>query len=96
MFPEGHPRCEISSRMLDRSPDITRLLNKLVKEGLVKRTKSTDDMRQSIAVITPKGVNFLDELNHKLYDFSALFEQTVGEKDLNRIISICERILMMA
>ena len=33
--PEGHPRCEIIVRMIDRAPDITRLIDRLEKSGLV-------------------------------------------------------------
>ena len=95
VFPKGHPRCEISTRMIDRSPDITRLINKLVKEGLVKRTKPVEDMRQSVAVITQKGIELLNELNEGMRDLAKQFEQAVGEEEINKIISICERILKL-
>ncbi len=95
VYPRGHPRCEISARMVDRSPDITRLLDKLVNEGLVKRIKSTEDMRQSVAIITKKGIGFLENLNSGVQDFSEGFRQAVGEEDLYKIISICDKILMM-
>jgi len=96
VHPEGHPRCEISARMIDRSPDITRLIDKLVKEGLVKRTKSAQDMRQSVAVITAKGINLLEQLNNGSKHFANLFEKTIGEEDLKKLVSICDKILMIS
>ena len=95
VFPRGHPRCEIAARMVERSPDTTRLINKLVKEGLVKRTKSTEDMRQSVTIIAQKGIDLLEELNVGLKQFGTRFEQAVGKEDQNKIISICEKILKM-
>ncbi len=95
VHPNGHPRCEISARMVDRSPDITRLINKLVKDGLVKRTKSPEDRRQSVAIITQKGMDLLSGLNAKLQEFAVKFEESVGEEDLKKLIAICDRILMI-
>src|ERR1041385_1053078 len=42
---EGHPRCEIAGRMVERAPDVTRLVDKLEKEGLVVRERSAEDRR---------------------------------------------------
>ncbi len=95
VYPKGHPRCEISARMIERSPDITRLIDKLVKEGLVKRTKSVEDMRQSVAVITKEGIRLLEQLNNAVKHFAILFEKTIGEEDLKKLVSICDRILMI-
>ena len=95
VHPEGHPRCEISARMIDRSPDITRLIDKLVNKGLVKRMKSAQDMRQSVAVITSRGLSLLEHLNSAMEHLGFLFEKTIGEEDLTKLVAICDRILMM-
>lgn len=29
VYPEGHPRCEIAQRMIERAPDVTRLVDRL-------------------------------------------------------------------
>ena len=95
VYPEGHPRCEISARMIDRSPDITRLIDKLVYEGLVKRTKSVEDMRQSVTVITEQGISLLEKLSNNTKHFGNLFEKIIGKEDLIKLVSICDRILMI-
>ena len=38
--PNGYPRGEIISRMVEPSPDVTRLIDRLIKEGLVERFNS--------------------------------------------------------
>ena len=37
-IPKGHARCEIAQRMIDRAPDVTRLVDRLQARGLVRRT----------------------------------------------------------
>ena len=37
VYPGGHPRAEIASRVLELSPDITRILDRLENEKLITR-----------------------------------------------------------
>ncbi len=61
VYPEGHPRCEIITRMVDRAPDITRLIDRLEKQGMVKRDRTNEDRRKSITKITEKGIKVLTD-----------------------------------
>jgi DNA-binding MarR family transcriptional regulator len=62
VYPEGHPRCEIASRMLERAPDVTRLIDRLQSRGLVRRCRADQDHRQSIACITSEGLKLLETM----------------------------------
>src|ERR1700758_4863033 len=42
---DGLPCGEIASRMITRDPDITRLLDRLEKRGLISRCRETKDRR---------------------------------------------------
>ena len=53
---EGHPTLEIARRLISRSPNITRLLDKLIEKGLARRDRSTEDRRQAVVRITPAGL----------------------------------------
>ena len=57
--PDGYPRGEMASRMIDRAPDVTRLIDRLERRGLVERARSTEDRRLSITRITRKGLAVL-------------------------------------
>jgi len=61
--PDGHPRGELSKRLVYRNSDVTRLLDVLVRRGLVERVRSTSDRRLSVARITPKGLKTLARLD---------------------------------
>src|SRR5215470_9090161 len=52
--PEGYPRCEIATRMVEKAPDVTRLIDRLQQQGLVERVRSEEDRRHSLTKITSK------------------------------------------
>jgi len=56
----GHPTLEISRRLISRSPNITRLLDKLIDKGLARRDRDSEDRRQALIRITPKGREILE------------------------------------
>ena len=53
--PDGLPCGEIGSRMITRDPDITRLLDRLEKRGLIARYREEKDRRMVMARITPRA-----------------------------------------
>src|ERR1017187_2224556 len=61
--PEGLPCGEIASRMITREPDITRLLDRLEKRGLISRCRETKDRRTVLTRITPEGLRLIGELD---------------------------------
>jgi DNA-binding MarR family transcriptional regulator len=61
--PEGLPCGEIGSRMITRDPDITRLLDRLEKRGLVSRCRETKDRRMVLTRISPEGLKLLGGLD---------------------------------
>lgn len=63
VYPEGHARCEIASRMVERASDITRIIDRLERQGLVERDRTNEDRRISITRITDKGIEILNKLN---------------------------------
>ena len=61
--PEGLPCGEIAARMITRDPDVTRLLDRLEKRGLVSRCRETKDRRTVWTRITPEGLKVLARLD---------------------------------
>ncbi len=61
--PDGLPCGEIASRMITRDPDVTRLLDRLEKRGLISRCRETKDRRTVVARITPEGLKLLSRLD---------------------------------
>ena len=89
---EGYPRCEIIVRMIDPAPDVTRLMNQLVKKGWVRRERSQEDRRQSLHWITDKGLDLLEEMEKEIEALNNDFADRVGPSDLEHLIRITEKI----
>lgn len=66
--PEGLPCGEIAGRMITRDPDITRLLDRLEKRGLISRCRETRDRRMVMTRITPEGLNLLARLDEPVQE----------------------------
>lgn len=61
--PEGLPCGEIAHRMITRDPDVTRLLDRLEKRGLISRCRESNDRRMVLTRITPAGLQLLARLD---------------------------------
>jgi DNA-binding MarR family transcriptional regulator len=65
---EGLPCGEIANRMITRDPDITRLLDRLERRGLIARSRETRDRRMVTARITPPGLKLLARLDEPVQE----------------------------
>ncbi len=63
---EGLACTPIGERMVSRVPDVTRLVDKLIRLGLAVRQRSTDDRRVVLISITSAGLKVLKQLDKPL------------------------------
>ena len=91
-YPEGHPRGEIIKRMVEPAPDVTRLIDRLIKGGLVERYSSKDDRRLSLARITKKGVNLLSKINPEVDKFIFDYSSSLTKSEKENLSRICEKL----
>ena len=83
------PCGEIGERLITRVPDVTRLIDRLVKAGLVDRIRGQADRRVVLARITTQGLALLRKLDGPVL---GLHEQTLGHltrselKQLNQLL----------
>jgi MarR family transcriptional regulator, organic hydroperoxide resistance regulator len=61
--PDGLPTLEIASRMIEASPGITRLLDRLEEKRLVARARSPKDRRRVLCTATPEALRLLASLD---------------------------------
>ncbi len=93
IYPQGHPRCEIACRMIDRAPDITRLLDRLETRRLVRRTRGSEDQRQTVTYITAKGLKLLDSIQPRVDIEMADFLGRLSDDDCRELSRLCGLIL---
>jgi DNA-binding MarR family transcriptional regulator len=90
---EGGLSCgEISERMVNRDPDVTRLLDRLVARGLVTRDRRADDRRVVISKITGDGLAVLADLDAPLEELHRDQTAHMDEAELRHLVHLLERL----
>ncbi len=79
--PAGLPTLEIAARMIDRSPGITRLLDRLEAGSLVRRARCPEDRRQVLCHATEKARRLLTALDRPVAEAS---RQSLAPLDAGR------------
>lgn len=90
--PEGHQRLEIGRRMISRAPDVTRLLDRLVRQGLVERGWAPENRRHSIARITPAGLDLLARVDPELHALQREVTDGIPQEELQALARTCARL----
>lgn len=85
---EALPCGEIASRMITRDPDITRLLDRLEKRGLVARSRETKDRRMVLTRITPEGLRVLEDLDEPVQEAHREQLGHLGPERLRRLADL--------
>jgi DNA-binding MarR family transcriptional regulator len=85
--PEGLPCGEIASRMITRDPDVTRLLDRMKKRGLISRFRDNQDRRTVIGRITAEGLKLLARLDEPIQE---IHRKQLGHFGRNQLRSLTE------
>ena len=88
--PEGVTCSELGGRLIERDPDVTRLIDKLEDRGLMKRTRDPHDRRVYRNVITAAGLDLLASLDEPL---GAIHKKQMGHlspEQLRALIDLLE------
>lgn len=86
--PEGLLCGEIADRMITRDPDITRLLDRLERRGLISRCRGTKDRRMVLARITTAGLRLLGRLDVPVQQVHTRQLRHVGRKRLELLAAL--------
>lgn len=89
---ERLPTLEIASRMIERSPGITRLVDRLHAKGLVRRERCTEDRRQVLCSITAAGLELLAGLDEPVLEADRKVFAALSDAELRRLVELLERV----
>ena len=78
----------IKERMIDKSSDVSRIVDRLLKKKLIARTENKIDRRQKDIVITKLGLELLSQIDklEKKMDKSLLHLSESDAKQLNKLL----------
>jgi len=84
---------DIGERMIERDPDVTRLIDRLAKRGLVKRGRSRQDRRVVEVGITDEGLALLKELDPYVQRFPKALLGHLGAERGRQLAALLEAVI---
>jgi DNA-binding MarR family transcriptional regulator len=81
---------EVGERMITRDPDVTRLLDRLERRGLVERWRCREDRRVVYTRITPAGLDAISPLDEAVLSLHVSQLAHVGHDRLRELIDLLE------
>ena len=94
--PEGLACGEIAERLIHRVPDVTRLLDRMERDGLVRRARSSDDRRVVRTQLTAKGRAAVDALDEPVMALHAEQFAGLSVRELELLERALERLAAAA
>ena len=88
---KGLPTLDIVDRLVEETPGITRLIDRLEAKDLVTRERCKTDRRQVFCRITRAGLTLLDKLDEPLADAQDAALGTLKKKDLAQLLELLDR-----
>ncbi|HEV2401828.1 MAG TPA: MarR family transcriptional regulator [Candidatus Sulfotelmatobacter sp.] len=88
--PEGLTCSEIARRMINRDPDITRLLDRLEKRALIARCRETKDRRQVQTRISSEGLRLLAGLDRPVAEIHRQQLSHLGREGLHSLQTLLQ------
>lgn len=90
---KGHPAnmCIIQERMLAKTSNTTRLVDKLLLKDLVTRNVCPDNRRKIEVLITQKGLDLLAELDPKVKEHEEFFAKNLNSEELEQLNNLLEK-----
>lgn len=80
----------IKERMLEKSPNTTRLIDKLIKKNLVERSRCKDDRRIVYVIITQNGLKILEQIDVVFGDIYSKINLT--EEEANQLSHLLDKM----
>ena len=93
VHPEGHPRHEIARRMIHPAPDVTRMLDRLLRRKLITRLRDPRDARLSIARITAAGLALLKRIDPEVERVQQKATAMLSPAERKELARLCERLV---
>ncbi len=90
-FPEPLSTLQIRERMLEKMSDTSRIVDRLITKGLVKKLTCKTDRRLVDVVISDKGKKLLEKLDQHQDEMDAILGN-LSEKDANILSELLDRI----
>ncbi|MBN8687423.1 MAG: MarR family transcriptional regulator [Chitinophagales bacterium] len=90
-FPQPLSTLQIRERMLEKMSDTSRIVDRLILKGLVKKVVCKNDRRLVDVIITDKGKKLLERLDSRQDEMDQVLGN-LSEKDANILSDLLDKI----
>ncbi|MGH7605029.1 MAG: MarR family winged helix-turn-helix transcriptional regulator [Gemmatimonadaceae bacterium] len=90
--PDGIPTLTIGERMIEQTPGVTRLVDRLERKGMVARSPCPNDGRRVLCRITDVGLQLLSDLDEPVNRWDTRTLSVLGPADLDALITLLDRV----
>ncbi len=90
-YPKPASNATIRERMINSTPDISRLVERIVTKGLVTRTKNKTDKRAVDLLITEKGLQLLEELEADM-NLSTILSENLTTQEAQLLSDLLDKM----
>ena len=90
-FPQPLSTLQIRERMLEKMSDTSRIVDRLITKGLVKKLTCKNDRRLVDVIISDKGKKILERLDARQEEIDSVLGN-LSEKDANILSDLLDKI----
>jgi DNA-binding MarR family transcriptional regulator len=90
---QGMPTGTFAAQMMTLSPDVPRLIDRLVKSELLERAHSPTDRRVVLVKLTQKGVDLVEDIIPALVEHNRKLLGEMPRADLSELAHLLQRAL---
>lgn len=91
-YPQGISRSEVLKHLIEKSVDVTRSIDGLIKAGYVERERPAEDRRLSITTITEKGIQALKDVDPHFYAMMGAMGETLTPDEFRELSRLCQKL----
>ncbi|MBL4771636.1 MAG: MarR family transcriptional regulator [Planctomycetes bacterium] len=89
---QGLPTLEIAARMIERTPGITRMIDRLERKQLVQRVRAANDRRQVLVNISPEGLQLLRPLGKAVDELDEQLLDALTQRETRDLIRLLDKV----
>jgi DNA-binding MarR family transcriptional regulator len=88
----GLPTLTVADRMVERTPGVTRLIDRMEKKGWVRRRRCTEDRRRVWCEVTREGLNLLDRLDGAIEAVDDAVASVLEPHEIEQLVEYLDRL----
>ncbi|GAA4335880.1 homoprotocatechuate degradation operon regulator HpaR [Variovorax defluvii] len=74
-------------------PSLTGVLNRMERDGLIRRYRDPSDQRRTVVEATPRGMRMVESLSQSIEAHYAWMEKSLGKQKLAQLYTLLDQVI---